>query len=78
MASFSTIPFAETHVDIPSISELTQISNFEDINHVLLSRNFVQGGFQLAGRELISDAILLLDGKRHVKRRGIMSRTLRV
>ncbi len=76
MASFSTIPFAETHVGIPSISELTQISNFEDINHVLLSRNFVQGGFQLAGQELIGDAILLLDGKRHVKRRGIMSRTL--
>ncbi len=34
------------------------------------------GRFQRAGRELIPDAILLLDGKRHIKRRGIMSRTL--
>jgi cytochrome P450 len=76
VAGFSTIPFAETHMDIPSISELTQISNYEDINHVLLSQKFIQGGFQLAGRELIPDAILLLDGKRHIKRRGIMSRTL--
>jgi cytochrome P450 len=53
-----------------------QISAYDDVNAVLLSPKFVQGGFQLAGKELVQDAILMLDGKRHARRRGIMSRTL--
>jgi hypothetical protein len=50
LPGFSTIPFAETHIDLPFLTNLMQISAYDDVNAVLLSPKFVQGGFQLAGR----------------------------
>jgi cytochrome P450 len=73
---FSTIPFAGTHMDIPSITDLTQLSDFDEINQVLLSPKFVQGGFPESGKKFIAGVITLLDGKTHAQRRLVMSRML--
>ena len=73
---FSTIPFASTHMDIPSITNLTQLSDFDEINQVLLSQKFIQGGFPVSGKKFIAGVITLLDGKTHAQRRLVMSRML--
>lgn len=73
---FSTIPFASDHMDLPSVAHMTQISRFDEINQILLSSNFIQGGFTDAREKLITDTLITVDGKRHMKRRGILSRIM--
>ncbi|MGF7162591.1 cytochrome P450 [Rhodoligotrophos appendicifer] len=73
---FSTIPFASEHMDLPSVAHMTQISRFDEINQILLSSNFIQGGFTEARERLITDTLITVDGKRHSRRRGILSRIM--
>lgn len=73
---FSTIPFASDHMDLPSVAHMSQISRFDEINQILLSSNFIQGGFTDAREKLITDTLITVDGKRHMKRRGILSRIM--
>lgn len=73
---FSTIPFASDHMDLPSVAHMTQISRFDEVNQILLSSNFIQGGFTEAREKLITDTLIAVDGKRHSKRRGILSRVM--
>lgn len=73
---FSTIPFASDHMDLPSVAHMTQISRFDEINQILLSSNFIQGGFTEAREKLITDTLIAVDGKRHARRRGILSRIM--
>lgn len=73
---FSTIPFASDHMDIPSVAHMTQISRYDEVNQILLSSNFIQGGFAEARQKLITDTLIALDGKRHTGRRRIISRIM--
>lgn len=63
-------------MDIPSVTHLTQLSDFDEINQVLLSQKFVQGGFREPSKSLMTGVITLLDGKLHAQRRLIMSQLL--
>lgn len=73
---FSTIPFAGEHMDLPSVAHMTQISRFDEINQILLSSKFIQGGFTDAREKLITDTLITVDGKRHMRRRGMLSRIM--
>lgn len=67
------IKFASAHLDASAVAEIVQISNFDEISEILRSRKFVQGAFQESRKTIMADTVLVIDGKRHLLRRNVLS-----
>jgi cytochrome P450 len=59
------------HIDVPYVSGLVQLTDYDEIQEVLKSPNFEQGAFDLCGEPLLKEAVNTLHGKEHFDRRRV-------
>lgn len=64
----------DSRIDAPIVAGMAQLTSYDEINEVLTSRKFLQGGNTMSGQQLMRDVLPLLDGERHMKRKRLISR----
>lgn len=55
--------------DMPYVATLQQLTDYEEINEVLRSRDFVQGAFEISTPHFLENSLLVIDGAPHLQRR---------